>query len=46
MDHPNTMTRRRFLAATSCLGAGLWAARLFPVTAMAKFYEELKTGGT
>lgn len=35
MDHPNTMTRRSFLASTSCLGAALWTARLFPVTAMA-----------
>lgn len=35
MDRPNTMTRRSFLASTSCLGTALWAARLFPVTAMA-----------
>jgi cyclase len=35
MDRPDTMTRRSFLASTSCLGAALWAARLFPVPAMA-----------
>lgn len=35
MDRRNTMTRRSFLASTSCLGAALCAARLFPVTAMA-----------
>src|SRR5512134_766740 len=35
MDRPNSMTRRSFLASTSCLGAALWSARLFPVTAMA-----------
>jgi cyclase len=35
MDRQNTMTRRSFLASTSCLGAALCAARLFPVTAMA-----------
>lgn len=35
MDHPDTMTRRNFLASTSCLGAALWAARLFPLPAMA-----------
>ncbi|MGE5855598.1 MAG: hypothetical protein ACM34C_03460, partial [Syntrophaceae bacterium] len=35
MDSPNSMTRRGFLASTSCLGAALWTARLFPVTAMA-----------
>ncbi len=35
MDRPKTMTRRSFLESTSCLGAALWAARLFPVTAMA-----------
>jgi glyoxylase-like metal-dependent hydrolase (beta-lactamase superfamily II) len=29
------MTRRSFLASTSCLGAALWAARAFPVPAMA-----------
>ena len=35
MDRQNTMTRRSFLASTSCLGAALWAARLFPVSATA-----------
>jgi glyoxylase-like metal-dependent hydrolase (beta-lactamase superfamily II) len=35
MDHPMKMTRRNFLASTSCLGAALWAARAFPVPAMA-----------
>ena len=35
MDRPIAMTRRSFLASTSCLGAALWAAPLFPVTAMA-----------
>jgi glyoxylase-like metal-dependent hydrolase (beta-lactamase superfamily II) len=35
MDRPKTMTRRNFLESTSCLGAALWAARIFPVTAMA-----------
>ncbi len=35
MDRPKTMTRRRFLESTSCLGAALWAARIFPVAAMA-----------
>jgi glyoxylase-like metal-dependent hydrolase (beta-lactamase superfamily II) len=35
MDRPKTMTRRSFLESTSCLGAALWAARMFPVTAMA-----------
>jgi len=35
MDQPNTMTRRSFLASTSCLGAALWTARLFPMTAVA-----------
>jgi len=35
MDRPKTMTRRSFLESTSCLGAALWAARLFPVNAMA-----------
>jgi len=35
MDRPNAMTRRSFLASTSCLGAALWAAPFFPVTAMA-----------
>ncbi|MFZ2224713.1 MAG: MBL fold metallo-hydrolase [Candidatus Deferrimicrobium sp.] len=35
MDQPNTMTRRSFLATTSCLGAALWTARLFPLPAMA-----------
>lgn len=35
MDQPNTMTRRSFLASTSCLGAALWTARLFPLPAMA-----------
>ena len=35
MDRPNTMTRRSFLASTSCLGAALWTARLFPLPAMA-----------
>ena len=34
MDNPNTMTRRSFLATTSCLGAALWAARAFPLPAM------------
>jgi glyoxylase-like metal-dependent hydrolase (beta-lactamase superfamily II) len=35
MDNPDTMTRRSFLATTSCLGAALWAARAFPLPAMA-----------
>lgn len=35
MDGPDTMTRRSFLASTSCLGAALCAARLFPMTAVA-----------
>jgi glyoxylase-like metal-dependent hydrolase (beta-lactamase superfamily II) len=35
MERPKTMTRRSFLESTSCLGAALWAARMFPVTAMA-----------
>lgn len=34
MDHPDTMSRRTFLATTSCLGAALWAARAFPVPAL------------
>jgi len=42
MDHPDTMTRRSFLASTSCLGAALWAARLFPLPAMA---EEIAAAG-
>jgi len=42
MDHPDTMTRRSFLASTSCLGAALWAARLFPLPAMA---EEIASAG-
>jgi glyoxylase-like metal-dependent hydrolase (beta-lactamase superfamily II) len=35
MDQPKTMTRRSFIASTSCLGAALWAARCFPLPAMA-----------
>jgi glyoxylase-like metal-dependent hydrolase (beta-lactamase superfamily II) len=35
MDRHREMTRRSFLASTSCLGAALWAARAFPVPAMA-----------
>jgi len=35
MDRPKMMTRRSFLESTSCLGAALWAARVFPVPAMA-----------
>lgn len=35
MDKPDAMTRRSFLATTSCLGAALWAARAFPLPAMA-----------
>jgi len=34
MDRRMTMTRRRFLASTSCLGAALWAARTFPAPAL------------
>ncbi|MBP2668021.1 MAG: beta-lactamase domain protein [Deltaproteobacteria bacterium] len=34
MDNPIPMTRRSFLATTSCLGAALWAARAFPLPAM------------
>ena len=42
MDRPKEMTRRSFLASTSCLVAALWTARLFPVTAMA---GEVKSAG-
>ena len=42
MDHLRAMTRRSFLASTSCLGAALWAARAFPVPAMA---SEIAGGG-
>ncbi len=35
MDRHMTMTRRRFLGTTSCLGAALWVARAFPAPALA-----------